>query len=49
MIDDPLSQYDVANRRLPDGRMLRVHPMSYGKGRLCRYPNITSMTYDDGW
>jgi hypothetical protein len=49
VIDDPLSQYDVDNRLLPDGRMLRVHAMSYGKGRLCVYPSITSMGYDDGW
>lgn len=44
-----MDDYDLANRLLPDGRMVRLSPMTFGKVRLCVHPSATSLIYDDGY
>lgn len=38
----------IAERNLPDGRILHVVPLTYGRARLCVGP-ADSMCYEDGW
>jgi len=38
----------IAERILPDGRLLQVIPLTFGRARLCVGP-ADSMTYDDNW
>lgn len=36
-------------RELPDGRVLSVLPMTFGKGRLCVQAHVFSLCYEDVW
>jgi hypothetical protein len=39
----------LGTRQFDDGRTVRLHPMTFGKVRLCVYPNPWSWAYDDGY
>lgn len=45
-MSDPKPQY---RRVLPDGRVLDVWPLTFGRSRLHIGPEVDGMFYDDSW
>jgi hypothetical protein len=45
-VSDPIEGV-LAQRDLPDGRILSVQPLTFGRARLCIGTN--EWTYDDGY
>jgi hypothetical protein len=45
-VSDPIEGV-LAQRDLPDGRILSVQPLTYGRARLC--VGRDTLTYDDGY
>ena len=43
------NRYAYFTRMLPDGRVLDVIPLTFGRARLVLGPNQLCGTYDNGW
>jgi hypothetical protein len=45
-----LDPFALAERLLPDGRLLTVNPLAFGQARLnVSSPRAIGLSYDDGW
>jgi hypothetical protein len=49
MTNDEWSQYHVRERELPDGRVLVVYPITFGRARIGVAPYRGALTIDDLW
>lgn len=44
-----LDPYAAWEKLLPDGRLITVNPMTYGKYRINISPHVGSYVYSDGY